>query len=114
MLFITKIMQNVIHHPVQKTNLFFKLNMISPHFLHKAICWGREMSNDNFVKCNINLPVNFEKNAGKEDAFQRKLYTLEHTVLTVLTRSSTGEHKCMDISILNLYTSNFCVPLCSP
>lgn len=71
------------------------------------------MSNDNFVKCNINLPVDLEKNAGKKDTFQRKLYTLEYTVLTV-AQSSTGEHKCTDMSVLDSYTSNFCVPLCSP
>lgn len=90
--------------------------MISPHFLRKSICWGewREMSNDNFVKCDINLPVDFQKNAGEEDKFQRKLYTLEHTVLTVLAWSSTGEQKRMDMSVLDSYTSNFCVPLCSP
>ena len=90
--------------------------MILPHFLCKAICWDewREMSNNNFVKCNINLPVDFEKNAGKKDTFQRKLYTLEHTVLTVLAQSSTGKHKHMDMSGLDTYTSNLWVPLCSP
>ena len=51
---------------------------------------------------------------GKKIHFkEKKLHTLEHTVLTVLARSSTGEHKCMGMSVLDSYTSNFCVPLCS-
>jgi hypothetical protein len=50
----------------------------------------------------------------KKDTLQRKFYTLEHTVLTDLARSSTGEHKYMDMSVLDLYTSKFCILLCSP
>jgi hypothetical protein len=71
-------------------------------------------SNDNFVKCNINLSVDFESMLENEDTFQRNLYALEHIVQTVLAQSSTGEHKCMNMSVLYLSTSNFHIPLFSP
>jgi hypothetical protein len=38
-----------------------------------------------------------------EDAFQRKLFTLEHTALTVLAQSSTGEQRCMNMCFVFVY-----------